>query len=233
MAMFFSDGPSDAGAGKRKRYLLSGSGGLRRYLLTALKPYKIDRRTMVSIWLIILVGCRVVPTCPLFADDTIELQNLFSDPKAFEILAGTVGESCSICVSKSLKNAFSLLNDKFEPGKIVSTSETCLFEKTKAADQYELEASCYSKISESKGYPLLTFRYHTDSDKMVGISSSDLTENHIASEYNTQQPGFFTGKIKIVDFSYGDGDSFNYLPNAHHLQIHCKVLSLERTAFEK
>lgn len=163
-----------------------------------------------------------------FAADPVKLSTLVSDSKGLQILSGIADETCGICVKQQLKNAFGMLNIELKTGKIISTSTTCLFEKSERSGVNELNASCYSNDAACTNYPLLSFRFHTREVKLVGISLSDLTEKEISSEYEAYPDGLFEGNVRIIKFQYGDGDSFDYFENTHHLLIHCKILKLKR-----
>ena len=165
---------------------------------------------------------------PTIAEDKIFLVDLVSHNEAIELLAKSIDESCDICVEQILKKAFNLLDRDLKPGKTIVTSAACLFEKNVSTGVNELTASCYSGNTGSTPYPILTFRFHTPAEKLAGISAADLTKKQNTSEYRSNTGELFEGILQIIEFRYGDGQTFHYLRNAHHLQVHCKLMDLNQ-----
>ena len=96
--------------------------------------------------------------------------------------------------------------------------------------------SCYKtrelyRITGENGeemFPLLTFRFHTKDEHLVGILEEDFTDNKFVQKYRKRTEGRqFNGKIVIIKYQYGDGPAFNYYQALNRVQVHCKILNLD------
>lgn len=144
--------------------------------------------------------------------------------KAFELLAESASDPCSICAKQTREKAFRILNATFKPGRVLRSNKLCQFMRTDACGENELVLTCYPTP-----LPLLTFRFHTAEKHLVGVSTTNFTEERFASEYHWAAAGtLFEGALKIVEYRYGDGSAYNYYLVENHIQVHCKILDLKR-----
>ena len=144
--------------------------------------------------------------------------------EAFQFLAESASDPCSICAKQTREKAFRILNAAFKPGRILRSNKLCQFMRTDACGENELVLTCYPTP-----LPLLTFRFHTAEKHLVGVSMTNFTEERFASEYRWAAAGtLFEGALKIVEYRYGDGSAYNYYLVENHIQVHCKILDLKR-----
>ena len=144
--------------------------------------------------------------------------------EAFELLAESTSDPCSICAVETREKAFKILNVTFKPGKILRSNNLCRFMRTDACEENELILTCNPAPP-----PFLTFRFHTTEKHLVGVSTPDFTEEKFARKYRGAAIGvLFEGAIEIVKYRYGDGPAYNYYIIGNHIQVHCKVLDLKR-----
>ena len=144
--------------------------------------------------------------------------------EALELLAESASDPCSICAVKTRKEAFKILNAVFKPGRVLRSNNLCRFTRTDACAENELTLTCHPTP-----LPLLTFRFHTAERHLVGVSTTDFTEELFARRYRGVGPGvLFEGAIEVVEYRYGDGPAYNYYPVGNRIQVHCKVLDLKR-----
>jgi hypothetical protein len=144
--------------------------------------------------------------------------------EAFQLLAESASDPCSICAMKTRKNAFQVLNGAFKPGRILKSDNLCEFMRTDECGENELVLTCYLTRS-----PLLTFRFHTAEKHLVGICATDFTEKRFASEYSSAASGArFEGTLEIIEYRYGDGPSYNYYLAENHIQVHCRILEIKQ-----
>ncbi len=143
--------------------------------------------------------------------------------EAFELLNQSASDPCSICSKQMREKAFKVLNARFRPGMIVESSSHCQFMRSDLCGENELVLTCYPTA-----VPLLTFKFHTAENHLVGISSTDFTERRFTNQYHTGPTGtVFEGVLRIVEYEYGDGPGYNYYPLRNHLQIHCRILDIK------
>ena len=144
--------------------------------------------------------------------------------KAFELLAESASDPCSICAVETREKAFKILNAAFKPGRILQSNKLCRFMRTDACGENELILTCHPTP-----LPLLTFRFHTAERHLVGVSTTDFTEEQFAGKYRGASVGvLFEGAIEMVAYRYGDGPAYNYYLIGNHIQVHCKILDLKR-----
>ncbi len=145
------------------------------------------------------------------------------------LIAESVKDSCSICARQTREKAFRLLEEQFSAGRILTTTGSCRLVRTASSDENELVLSCDTSGKESESLPLLTLRFHTSANHLVGISPSDYTKESVASEVQSAAPGTaFEGTLKTILFRYGDGTTFNYFASKGVIQVHCCLLTLKR-----
>jgi len=129
------------------------------------------------------------------------------------------------------EKAFQLLEDQFPAGKVFTMTGSCRLARTALAAENELIVSCDLPIEQS--LPLLTFRFHTRDDHLVGISPADFTEEDIVNEYRSAPPGtVFEGTVEPILFRYGDGPTFSYSASREVVQIHCRLRALKKRSAE-
>jgi hypothetical protein len=144
--------------------------------------------------------------------------------EAFQLLAESASDPCSICAKETRAKAFQELNSAFKPGRILKSNHRCQFMRTDACGENELVLTCYLTLS-----PLLTFRFHTAEKHLVGIYETDFTEKRFASEYGSATTGTrFEGALEVVAYRYGDGPSYNYYLAGNHIQVHCRILHIQQ-----
>ncbi|UCG81254.1 MAG: hypothetical protein JSV60_02945 [Desulfobacterales bacterium] len=149
--------------------------------------------------------------------------------EAFRLLAESASDPCSICAKETREKAFRVLERAFKPGKILKSNHLCQFIRTDACGENELALTCYLTP-----LPLLTFRFHTAANHLVGISTTDLTEKRLANEYFSAATGArFEGTLEIVTYKYGDGPSYNYYFTGNHIQVHCRILDIKQIKVEQ
>lgn len=147
--------------------------------------------------------------------------------KPLRMIAESATDPCSICARQTREKAFQLFEEQFPAGRILTTTGSCRLVRTALNEENELVLSCDFPGKES--LPLLTLRFHTSADHLVGISPADFTEEGIASEYLLAPPGTaFEGIIKTIPFRYGDGTTYNYSASRGVIQVHCRLLALKR-----
>jgi hypothetical protein len=151
--------------------------------------------------------------------------------KPLRLIAESAKDSCSICGRQTREKAFQLFEEQFPAGRILATTGSCRLVRTALSEENELVLSCDFPGKES--LPLLTLRFHTSANHLVGISPADFTEEGIASEYLSSAPGtVFEGIIKTIAFRYGDGTTYNYSASREVIQVHCRLLTLKRQSPE-
>ena len=58
--------------------------------------------------------------------------------EAFELLAESASDPCSLCAVETRERAFKILNAAFKPGKILMSNNLCRFMRTDACGENEL-----------------------------------------------------------------------------------------------
>ena len=147
--------------------------------------------------------------------------------KPLRLLAESAKDTCPICARQTREKAFLLIEEQFFAGRILTTSSSCRLVRTASSDENELVLSC--DVAGKESLPLLTFRFHTSANHLVGISPADYTEETVAKEYLSAAPGtVFEGTIETILFRYGDGTTFNYSASRGVVQVHCRLLTLQK-----
>jgi hypothetical protein len=143
------------------------------------------------------------------------------------LIAESIGEPCAICARETREKAFQLIEERFAAGKTFTTTGSCLLARTDLSEENELMLSCDLPGRES--LPLISFRFHTPANHLVGISTADFTDEAIVSAYRSASPGtVFEGALRTIAFRYGVGTSFSYNTSRKVIQVHCRLLSLKR-----
>lgn len=156
--------------------------------------------------------------------------------KALHNLGESLVESCPICVQQLRKEAFALLRSELPAGKTITLENTRHFAKI---SDHALSLVIAGEENRKKGktdagidyeLPIVIFRYHTVSNHMSGIATSDFTEPRIAAELAAIPDGkAFSGTIITIPFRYAQGDTFVYSPKENTLTVHCKVINIAHT----
>jgi hypothetical protein len=178
-------------------------------------------KTMIKKSVMILLLLLIV-----FSANAAEKANLVSTnlpEEAFSLLAEAAAQDCTLCAKQMQQEAFHILTDRFKPGDIIKSNDSCLFVRTQQCGPNELMLTCYP-AEERGGKPLLSFRFHTAENKLVGIAEKDFTEKRFAEIYQSAPVGvLFTGELEVVPYLYGDGSTYNYHARENILQVHCKI----------
>lgn len=162
-------------------------------------------------------------------------QSYAQDPpdEAFQLLAESTVDPCSICAEKKREKAFNILNETFMPGHVIETHSTCHLIKTLSNDENDLTLSCYpsdavtASITGEEQVPMVIFRFHTPDKHLVGIFETDYTDVAAADLFRASRPGtLFEGRISLIPYTYGEGPTYNYFQQTNTLLIHCRVLQL-------
>jgi hypothetical protein len=153
--------------------------------------------------------------------------------EALQLIAETTVDPCSICVKQKLEKAFKIINDRFIPGLVIKSEDSCRLMKSGAGDDNEMSLTCYpsntlfKSIKEGEKLPRIIFTFYTPQKRLVGISDNDYTDKPTADLYHASRLGtVFEGRIKLIPYKYGDGPTYNYFQKTNTLQIHCVVLQL-------
>lgn len=143
--------------------------------------------------------------------------------EAFDLLTRSTVDSCAICAGETRRAAFRLLDDHYRPGMTVrSDSANPLTSDAPRENHLVLAAQSTDTL-------VLTFRFHTADNHLVGISEADRTDEALAVRCNTAPDGtLFVGVLQIVEFAYGDGPTYLYHPSRNHLEVQCKLLEIDR-----
>jgi len=141
--------------------------------------------------------------------------------EALDLLSKSAADSCSACARDFRRQAFRILEERFRPGAVVRSDSLSRFARVRGGENELMVAS------ESPRDPMLTFRFHTAVNHLVGIAESDLTDEVLADRCRSLPEGAgFPGAIEIVPFTYGDGPTFLYQSSIHRVVVHCKILEI-------
>lgn len=142
---------------------------------------------------------------------------------ALDLLTQSTRDSCAICAERNRKKAFETLDTFYAAGTLITSGPERHFIRN-AEGTLELRVSSYRRAQ-----PKLTFRFHTESEHLVGVDPSDYTDDEWAvhSDSSTARSGL-DGMIQVITYSYGDGPTYLYSPTENHLQVQCKVLDLTK-----
>ncbi len=154
---------------------------------------------------------------------------------SLKLLAESTIDPCSICAKKLKRQAFSMINEHFPPGRELVFRDECSMIKNDHCDKNEFMISSYtggeyitSEDGQKQAFPHLVFRFHTEEDHLVGISKGDYTKKSLAYAFDSfKMNEGFTGKVVMVPYSYGDGDAANYFSERNTLVMHVKLVSLK------
>lgn len=161
--------------------------------------------------------------------------------EARALLTKSAADSCSICAKEFRRKAYQVLENAYPAGTIVLTDSTTAFSRIPDSPN-ELVLAKFMPVDEEflgddnpSGTPVhapvpqLSFRFHTPSDHLVGVSPLDMTEVGLAKVVHDAPGGAtFEGVLQVVAFAYGDGSTFLDNASAHRIEVHCKILDIRR-----
>ncbi|MFN8548703.1 MAG: hypothetical protein U0527_12260 [Candidatus Eisenbacteria bacterium] len=141
---------------------------------------------------------------------------------AFDLLSQSLSDSCSICAERHRKEAFELLTDAYRPGTVIKSGGTRRFTRLDGTTQ-ELMLTDFGRDT-----PILTLRFHTRQDHLVGVAEADLTDEATAAKVAELTPGLpFDGAVRVVAWEYGDGPSYVFSRSSRVLEVQCKLLEVD------
>jgi len=153
--------------------------------------------------------------------------------EALQLIAETTVDPCTICAKQKLKRAFKIMNDRFIPGLVMKSDDSCRLMKSGTGDENEISLTCYpsdalvKSLRAGEKLPQIIFKFYTPQKRLVGISDNDYTNKSTADLFHASRPGtVFEGRVKLIPYKYGDGPTYNYFQESNILQIHCVVLQL-------
>ncbi len=159
--------------------------------------------------------------------------------RALKALGESRVDGCQYCVDNFEKSAFRILNRYFLPGRVFlfeGKDSSDLLLKRDVCRVGELLPSLYTQREKgtngegvSYEFPLVVFFFHTKRHYHSGMDKKVFTRDAVDLVYleKTQTPGrAFTGRIRLIDYPYGNGKSFIYFRKRNVLQVHCRVEKL-------
>jgi hypothetical protein len=163
---------------------------------------------------------------------------------ALQSLTESSKDPCPICARQTKSKAFEIINTELRAQRVFSSGDLCRFIRTTEFSVNELSLTCYPPFSGLKKeptqdqgtveFPLLTFRFHTPEQYLIGIAKKDFTRTVLGDQYHSWPPGtIFDGKLELVRYEYGDGPTYNYYPKRNHLEVHCRLLDLKKMLFDQ
>jgi hypothetical protein len=190
---------------------------------TAQKSWGQRRRIKVSRKVLFVTSILMICLCsPGWAQSPLDLPE-----EPLRLIALSATDDCPICARQTREIAFQMFEQRFHAGRMFTTTGSCRLVRTALSEDNELGLLCDSPGKES--LPLLTFRFHTAANHLVGISPADFTEENIASKFPSAPPGtVFEGILETILFRYGDGTTYNYSASRGVIQVHCRLISLTR-----
>ena len=137
-------------------------------------------------------------------------------------------ETCSICAEQKKRKAFGLLDEALLPGTVIAGDQRCVFIRASEQSQNEMLLSCDSLPDRGFRTPVI-LQFHTPSQRLIGVSKEDFTDEKTAAEVNSAPRGTrYKGSVVLIDYPYGDGLTYNYHVKNNQLHIHCLIRSLQR-----
>jgi hypothetical protein len=158
---------------------------------------------------------------------------------ALQALTESSKDPCPICARQTKKKAFKIISTELRANRVLSSNHLCRFIRTTEFSVNELSLTCYPPFSgrvkeptQDQGtveFPLLTFRFHTPEQYLIGIAEKNFTPRVLGDQYHSLPPGtIFDGKLELIRYEYGDGPTYNYYPKRNHLEVHCRLLDLKK-----
>lgn len=142
--------------------------------------------------------------------------------EAFDLLAQSARDSCSICAERNRKKAFGQLDAFYSAGLVITSGpERAFLASSDDESPAELSFSSYARES-----PRLTLRFHTMTEHLVGVDTADYSDESW-TEFLAAHPGaVLDGTVQLIAYPYGDGPTYLFSQTENHLQLQCKVLEL-------
>jgi len=141
------------------------------------------------------------------------------------LLTEAEADSCGVCIREKRADAFEIAGEWFAPGHLVEAGTTRGWWLLEGGDQ-ELY---FGEPGETS--PRLTFRFHTADAHLVGIAPEDFTDRGLAARILARpagEPG--TETLEVVEFRYGNGESFHFDEERNRIQVQCRVLDAKASA---
>lgn len=186
---------------------------------------------LLSLIVVIMI---ITPGISLEKPSSLEIPML-----ALKSLGESRVDECQYCVENLEKSAFRILNRYFVPGKVFffeGKDSSGLLLKSSVCKVGELLPSLYIKREKSTTgegvsfeFPLVVFYFHTTKHHFAGIDKKVFTSDAVDSVYfeKSKTAGrAFKGRIRVIDYPYGNGKSFMYFRKRNIIQVHCRVEKL-------
>jgi hypothetical protein len=127
-----------------------------------------------------------------------------------------------VCIREKRADAFALADEWFTPGTRVQSTAQSGWRVLPGGEQELYFGSPEERL------PTLSFRFHTDSDHLIGIRPDQYTDEDLARRILALPPGESrTETLEVIPFAYGDGASFLFDEEQNRLQVQCRVLADE------
>jgi hypothetical protein len=137
-----------------------------------------------------------------------------------QLLTAAEADSCGVCIREKRADAFALADEWFAPGTRVQSTAQTGWHVLPGGD-HEL----YFGAPDER-LPTLSFRFHTESEHLIGIQPDQYTDEDLARRILARPPGESgTETLEVIPFAYGDGASFLFDEEQNRLQIQCQVLT--------
>lgn len=151
------------------------------------------------------------------------------------LLTEAAEDPCSICAEQKRRQAFKILDEYFVPGREIGGSETCRMMKPDRENALVLtcypSASLRDSLDHSGKATQVVFTIYTPENRLVGIPESGYTGKAVYDLYRASPAGtVFEGRIRFIEYAYGDGLTFNYFRQENRLQFHCVAVELKPVA---
>ena len=152
--------------------------------------------------------------------------------EALEFLLEASTENCPVCVENLHKKAFKLLNDYYKPGLTLEFTGSARLMKEKKGVYGELfQATKDDGTGKKPGGIRIAFFFHTQRHHHAGVKKEDYSDNRHDATYGARKEGrdrFFTGKLTVIGYPYGDGKTFIYLKKRKVVQVQCLISELTK-----
>ncbi len=149
---------------------------------------------------------------------------------AMKLLADGAREKCVICAEDLRKKSYAMLDREFRPGRtfVLPGGNRCV-RGDGGAQELRIDRGSDNAHDVSAGMPRLVARFHTKTDKMVGIGAQGLTGEAVLRAFRSLPAGReVAARIQMVAFEYGNGSCFHYSASGHVVVMHCRLLEVER-----
>lgn len=181
------------------------------------------RKTGIAIVSLSLLACASVSD-EIPAPETEPFDHPVSGTEALdesiaELLEKSRTDSCAVCAREALAQAFALAEERFPPGTRVSSEGN---------DRFWLLPGDPNRLAlgpSPPADPLITFRFHTETERLIGVNPAHLTPESTAGSLVTGPPGTaFRGALEVIPYVYGDGAAFLHRPASGRLEVMCRLV---------